>query len=183
MSEKTEQSTPSAHHVSYRRIEPSDDQQVRDLYELVQVDHATGTGNQAILAYVRSHVAEVFASDFAEPYHYYNLPGQAFWVAEAAGSLVGMAGVEHWPGDSQVARLRHVMVHPMWRRRRIASTILGLTESWCAEHGYMAIRLTTTEANDVAIGIYLQRGYVETDRTPGQATMTYTMEKTLRRAP
>ena len=174
---------PGTAPITFRRIEPRDDQPVRDLYQLVQVDHATSTRNPAILDYVRSHVSEVFATDFAEPHAYYNLPGHAFWVAESAGKLVGMAGIEKWPGEAGVARLRHVMVHPSWRRFGIATTILGSAESWCAENGYTSVRLATTDANDVAVAIYLRRGYAEIDRKRGQAAMTITMEKILHRSP
>jgi GNAT superfamily N-acetyltransferase len=147
---------------------------------LVQVTFAVATGDDAVVSFVRSHVAEVFDSDLADPWAHYSRPGHAYWVAEANAGLVGMAGVEQWPGVSGTARLRHVMVDPSWQRRGIASTILEMAERWCVDAGYDSLRLTTTDLNAVALGIYRSRGYREIGRDAGQVAISLTMDKDLR---
>jgi len=165
--------------IKFRSMEPGDGPDIRALYDLVQTAFARESGDEAVIAFVRSHIAEVFASDLADPWGHYSMPGHSYWLAEVNEELVGMAGVERWPGVPGVARLRHVMVDPAWQRNGIASTILGAAETWCAEHGYNALRLATTHLNVVALGIYRGRGYAEVGREPGRVATTFVMEKHL----
>jgi ribosomal protein S18 acetylase RimI-like enzyme len=78
-------------------------------------------------------------------------------VDRASRELVGLIlGSRVSP---QSGHITQVCVHPRYRRRGLARTLLSLASYWFTRQGASEISLTVTEANSDAIDLYLAEGY------------------------
>ena len=111
--------------------------------------------------------------------------GEAFWVAEEGGVVVGMAGIER---HHDAAELRRMAVAPTHRRRGLARQLLETAETFARRAGYAKIVLSTSELQAPAMRLYESSAYrlVRTEvadtpshKTPGAGLKRYFFEKLL----
>jgi len=102
-------------------------------------------------------VAPKYEDDLHHIEDKYLTPGSSFWVAEADGTLVGMAAIQRI--DAQTGRLRRMRVTAAHRRRGIAQRLLETAERFCREQGYRRLILDTTEQQTAAHRLYERAGF------------------------
>jgi GNAT superfamily N-acetyltransferase len=117
---------------------------------------------------VRSLAAEI--DRIAE---YYGGARSGFWVAEQAGEIVGMFGLE--PAGDDALELRRMYVNPASRRRGIARRMLAAAEHEARQRGAVRLELSTSELQQEALALYRGAGYVlireEAVREPSNKTL------------
>ena len=91
------------------------------------------------------------------PEYYQQVSGSGFWVADLAGAVVGMAGIERLTGAE--AEVRRMYVDAGHRRRGIGVRLLSHIVDFCIEDGYQRILLSTSELQDAALALYRAQGY------------------------
>ncbi len=91
------------------------------------------------------------------PKVYQQVPGSGFWVADLAGVVVGMAGIERL--NEVEAEVRRMYVQSGYRRRGIGIRILSHIEDFCVEERYQRILLSTSELQEAALALYRAQGY------------------------
>ncbi len=87
--------------------------------------------------------------------------GQAGWVAEHDGSVIGFVSVsagDHWCGEKD-AWIGELMVDERYERRGIARSLIAKAEEWGTQRGLTHIRLSTGAANHGARALYDRLGY------------------------
>lgn len=141
------------------RIRRSDIEAVRALYRATYDPQALGfTAAESALA--NQYVAESLATDMSDPYvHYTRTPKSAFFVIESSGSIVGMCGIDVWPGDYSTAELKRVGVHPQYRRQGLGRRLVERAERWSFAQDFRAMRLYTLDAFEAAIRLYESLGF------------------------
>ncbi len=88
-------------------------------------------------------------------------PDAATWVAEEEGQLAGFAIVEFTAAASlPSAYIQTIEVAPNFRKRGIASELLGHVEDSARDAGARAIWLHVAEGNAAAIHLYESEGYM-----------------------
>jgi GNAT superfamily N-acetyltransferase len=90
---------------------------------------------------------------------YYAEKGGGFWVAELAGRVVGMFGLE--PSERDGMELRRMYVDPDCRRRGIAGAMLRYAEDRCRDMSFSRLDLSTSEVQPEALAFYRAQGYVQ----------------------
>ena len=88
---------------------------------------------------------------------YYEEHGGGFFVAERAGVLVGMYGLER--SDAQSAELRRMYVAPGARRTGIGRALLMDAEMQCRTNGFKVLVLSTSELQKEALALYRSSGF------------------------
>ena len=136
-----------------RPYREADQPAVIGLFRQFMAELAPPQAKQSFDAYVALAVREEL-SRIAD--YYLAKPGQGFWVAELGG-VVGMVGIER--RSSREAELRRMAVETSHRRRGIGRELLRVAEDFCAESGYEAIVLSTSELQVAAMRLYEAGGY------------------------
>ena len=117
---------------------------------------------------------------------YYAERGGSFWVAEDAGTLLGMYGLERCEENS--AELRRMYVSPEARRRGVARAMLAHAERLCRSAGVDRLTLSTAEVQTSALALYRASGFelireevasVPTNKTVGSGLRRFHFEKRL----
>ncbi len=117
---------------------------------------------------------------------YYAGRGGSFWVAEEAGTLVGMYGLERL--DARSAELRRMYVAPEARRRGVARALLAHAEHLCRRAGLDRLWLSTSEVQTSALALYRAAGFqlireevatAPTNKTVGSGLRRFHFEKRL----
>jgi putative acetyltransferase len=88
---------------------------------------------------------------------YQHVSGSGFWVADLAGVVVGMAGIEHL--NEMEGEVRRMYVDSGHRRRGIGIRLLSHIEDFCVEENYQRILLSTSELQEAALALYRVQGY------------------------
>jgi GNAT superfamily N-acetyltransferase len=83
--------------------------------------------------------------------------GNAFWVVEADGQIIGMFGIER-RGDESM-ELRRMYLDRRHRGRGIAQRMLACAETRARELGFSKLVLCTAEVQNAAIAFYRKSGY------------------------
>ncbi|MBC8339931.1 MAG: GNAT family N-acetyltransferase [Alphaproteobacteria bacterium] len=137
-----------------RPYRPDDQDRVESIF-IEWNRHIAGPDNtDAIEVYIRRVLDEEIRHI---PEYYQKEPGNGFWVADLAGEVVGMAGIERLNDDE--AEVRRMYVNSGHRRRGIGVRLLSHVEDFCAEEGYARILLSTSEMQEAALGLYQAQGY------------------------
>ncbi len=87
--------------------------------------------------------------------------GQAGWVAEHDGSIIGFVSVsteDHWCGEKD-AWVGELMVDERFESKGVARLLIAKAEEWATHRGLGHIRLTTGAANHGARAFYERLGY------------------------
>ena len=117
--------------------------------------HIAGPDNTAAFdTYIRRALDEEI---LRIPEFYQQVSGSGFWVADLAGTVVGMAGIERLNDDE--AEVRRMYVDADYRRRGIGVRLLSHLEDFCVEEGYRRILLSTSEIQEAALALYQAQGY------------------------
>jgi len=131
-------------------------------YEPIDHDRVWGLHREGV-ADTRSNYPGVdtkYEEDLRNIERTYLAPGSHFWVAEVDRRLVGMVAIQHV--DRETGRLRRMRVTGAWRRKRVATDLLEITEEFCREMGYKRIILDTTQDQTAAHALYEKNGFVRT---------------------
>lgn len=87
-----------------------------------------------------------------------NNPLAAFFTAELDGRPVGYAGMIAVVDEGYIA---NIAVHPDYRRRGIATALLGRLSSFALEKGLAMLTLEVRQSNKAAIKIYENFGFAQ----------------------
>ena len=100
--------------------------------------------------------------DFHEGSNTSSEPGESLWVVLKGSQAIAVGGINIDPyyDDSSLGRIRHVYVHPNFRRRRVATELLRLIEDSGARY-FDSFQLFT--ANPVASRFYEALGYARVE--------------------
>jgi putative acetyltransferase len=110
---------------------------------------------------------------------YQNVSGSGFWVADLAGTVVGMAGIERL--NTLEAEVRRMYVDAGHRRRGIGIRLLSHIEDFCIEMNYQRILLSTSELQEAALGLYRAQGYILVREEVSKAQTMRTIRGGIRR--
>ena len=142
-----------ARNVRIRQFRPEDAADACRLFAEGQRQFAAGIEQE-----LESYISESLQDDLADvPLHYLSGPGSNFWVAEADGKLIGMAGLQGRSAD--VAQLRRLSVDIHWRRQGIGRKLLDRAQSFAIRHGYTRLCLSTITRLKPAIALYEDSGF------------------------
>lgn len=86
-------------------------------------------------------------------------PDVVYFVAVVDGKIVGVAMCGVW-GDSGLASLKWICVHPSYQRRGIGSLLMERIIDFCKRRGCHKITLYTMPVLRPAINFYLKFGFV-----------------------
>ncbi len=139
--------------VTIRSYRETDRESVRSLFASSLMDFSEGF-EEGMKAYIRHSLSDDLADISAQ---YVRPARSGFWIAEAAGSLKGMVGIQQ--KTEEAAELRRMSVSSDSRRRGIGRKLLETTESFCRDQGYRRIFLTTVTPLQPAIRMYREYGF------------------------
>lgn len=152
--------------VTIRAYKPRDDAAVWNLHR---------EGMETTPEYLE--VAPKYEDDLHHIEDVYLTPGSNFWVAEADGTLVGMAAIQRV--DAATGRVRRTRVTAACRRQGIARQLLNTPERFCREQGYRRVILDTTEQQTAAHRLYERAGFVRIGERSLGAFRIFDYEKIL----
>jgi putative acetyltransferase len=133
-----------------------------------------------------AYIAQSLQEEIDRICAYYAERDGSFWIAEEAGMLLGIYGLERV--DRRSAELRRMYVALEMRRRGIARAMLGHAERRCRECGFHTLTLSTSELQTAAIALYHASGFrlvreevasTRTNKTVGAGLRRFHFEKTL----
>ena len=104
-----------------------------------------------------AYIARSLAEEIDRVAEYYGERKGGFWVAESAGTVVGMFGLE--PDGHSAMELRRMYVAPDARRRGVARQMLLFAEDECRRRGLQSLTLSTSELQGEALALYRAAGY------------------------
>ena len=139
--------------VSIRPFRAADREAVRDLFIRVNRSIAPPSLKEKFEIYIARSLAE----EIDRVADYYGERNGGFWVAESAGAIVGMFGLE--PDGPRAMELRRMYVAPDARRRGIARMMLGYAEDECRRRNRPTMDLSTSELQADALSFYRSAGY------------------------
>ena len=113
-------------------------------------------------------------ADLVAPATAFERQGGRFWVAEAAGRIIGSIGYGLKDGGESV-ELKKLYVNREFRRRRLAGRLYALVHGAAADHGAKAIELWSDTRFLEAHAFYLSKGFEKLPETrflndPSQTT-------------
>nr|WP_255772528.1 GNAT family N-acetyltransferase [Methanothermobacter sp. K4] len=119
--------------------------------------------------------------------HYLNPPGNTFISASLGGKVIGTLGLRAYDREFEdlnydpetTAGLWRVFVHEDYRRRGVASLLVGIAEAHAARMGYQMMYLHTHKHLRGALEFWLSMGYRVVLDT-GNELSTVHMEKTIK---
>jgi putative acetyltransferase len=139
--------------ITVRPFHAADRDAVRDLFIRVNRSLAPAPLKEKFEAYIARSLAE----EIDRVAEYYGERNGGFWVAESAGTVVGMFGLE--PDGPDAMELRRMYVAPEARRRGIARQMLAFAEDECRRRGLQSLTLSTSELQGEALALYRAAGY------------------------
>jgi GNAT superfamily N-acetyltransferase len=142
----------SARPVLIRQYRDTDKDEVRRLFIRINRQLAPEGMREAFEDYIEQSLREEIERIPA----YYGERCGSFWIAEEAGALVGMYGLERIGPAS--AELRRMYVAPEAQRRGIARAMLDHAEHTCREAGLETLILSTSELQ-AALALYRASGF------------------------
>jgi putative acetyltransferase len=139
--------------VLIRGYEDRDREAVRALFIRVNRELAPAAMREAFEQYIEQSLQE----EIDRIPDYYTEHGGSFRVAERAGALVGMYGLER--AEAQSAELRRMYVAPEARRSGIGRALLEDAEEQCRADGFEVLILSTSELQKEALALYRSSGF------------------------
>ncbi|MBO19799.1 MAG: hypothetical protein CL732_04575 [Chloroflexi bacterium] len=137
-----------------RTFRPGDLTQVRDLFASGLMEFAGDVSDQ-----VQRYVDHSLRDDMADiPGHYLSGLRSNFWVADSAGEVVGIVGIQPRERPDE-AELRRMSVSPTVRRQGLGQRLLETTEEFCRGNGYRRICLSSVNILQPALAMYQKYGY------------------------
>jgi GNAT superfamily N-acetyltransferase len=139
--------------MNIRAFQPKDAPAVRALFIRINRLLAPAEMKEAIEGYIARSLSE----EIDRITEYYSERNGGFWVADEAGRIVGMFGLEQSGGDAM--ELRRMYVDPDMRRRGIARQMLAFAEQQCRQRKRFRMELSTSELQAEALALYRSAGY------------------------
>lgn len=94
----------------------------------------------------------------------YGALGEAFFVAEDEGHVVGTIGVKR--EDERTALIRRIFVGPAFRKKKVGLQLLNRAIEFCQEVGYQELIFKTTSRMIHAIDLFRKRGFQPRAKIP-----------------
>lgn len=163
------------HPLAIRHYENKDHEQVRNLF--VTVNRLLAPPH--MVALFETYIKQSLAEEIDCIADYYETRGGQFWVAEAAGKIVGMLGLE--PFGDHDRELRRMYVDPQARRKGYARQMLEFAEHQSADDGAWHLYLSTSELQDAALAFYRNAGYQQLREEVSEAATNKTIGGGIRR--
>jgi len=92
---------------------------------------------------------------------YFDSDRHHFWVAEIAGKIAGMIGVN--ADDEHTAEIRRLRVEPSFANPgEIAARLISTAVEHCRVHSYLKVRLDTSFEKDAAVDLFDRVGFQHT---------------------
>ncbi len=121
--------------------------------------------HDALVALIQAYVAwldmdmsfQNFDDEMAQFDSIYSLPHGMFWVAQAAGILVGCVAFKHL--DERTAEVKRLYVQPAFRGQRLGDQLMQLLVEKTRQLGYQRLVLDTVPKTVAAQAIYLRMGF------------------------
>ncbi len=88
--------------------------------------------------------------------------GDAIWIVEKEGKVMGSVAVVHCPGNT--AQLRWLILHPDLRGQGIGRKLISEVIRFCKEQRFEAIFLWTIDFLKAALDLYVSAGFKRTER-------------------
>ncbi len=89
------------------------------------------------------------------------------WLVRSGGAPAGYLVLTYWFSlefHGRSAFLDELYVRPAFRRKKIATALLGMLEEFCRREGIGTLRLEVTRQNAAAIALYSNNGFRQHDR-------------------
>jgi len=115
--------------------------------------------NQIMSAEFSEDLAAYPTDDVANIETAYGKVGDAFFIAENGGHIVGTVAIKK--EDPRVALLRRLFVDPNYRHRQIGLKLMERAIQFCQEVGYQELIFKTTSRMRGAIQLCQKRGFVQ----------------------
>jgi GNAT superfamily N-acetyltransferase len=128
----------------------------------IQIRVAVTSDAAVLVKLTRQLGYEVDAQGVAERLtHLLSVPGQAVFVAEAGGNLIGWAHVFiAWQIESDCfAEIGGLVVDEHWRNKGVGGLLMHQTEAWSRENGMSLVRLRSNITRETAHRFYSNLGY------------------------
>ncbi|XP_004398815.1 PREDICTED: probable N-acetyltransferase 8B [Odobenus rosmarus divergens] len=109
---------------------------------------------------LRTDVSDISKSYLSEP-------GSCFWVVEAEGQVVGIAGVlpiKERPLPKEQWQLFHLCVASAHRRQGIAKALVRTVLQFARNQGYRQVVLNTSVLQHSALALYQRMGFQKTNQ-------------------
>ena len=116
-------------------------------------------------------------ADWSDLEAHYLKTGGAFWVVvDAAGAIVGSAGLQ--PESGGDCELRKMYLAPAVRGRGLGRRLLELAVARAGELGFRRVTLGTASVLQPAIRLYERAGFepIPCDHFPGRCDAAYALE-------
>jgi putative acetyltransferase len=136
--------------VVIRSYQAADYQAVRTLIESV----LTEFGFTFALGGLQQDLNEISAR--------YGTQRAGFWIAEAAGTLVGTVAIR--PKAERTCELKRLYLAPQWRGQGLGQTLYAHAESFARQAGYERIWLDSSRRFGSAHRLYERNGFVLLER-------------------
>lgn len=96
--------------------------------------------------------------DFREGSNTFSKPGEGLWVVRESGRAIAVGGINIDPyyDDSSLGRIRHLYVHPQFRRSGVGTDLMKLIEDSGTQY-FESFQLFTT--HPIASRFYEALGY------------------------
>lgn len=132
---------------------------------MVKIRRVEGTDSEAVKELILKIMDEEFHEDKAafstadidRLAEAYGGLGEAFFVAENSGHIVGTVGVKR--EDDRNAFLRRIFVAPAYRKKRIGSELIKRAIDFCHEVGYQELIFKTTSHMKGACELVQNHGF------------------------
>lgn len=138
--------------VQIRRFQPRDGEAVKKL--ITQIMDGEFQGEKSAFS----------LDDLESLEDSYGNPGEAFFVAEDKGQIVGTAGVKR--ENDRVALVRRIFVVPEYRNKQIGFRLLNHAIEFCREVGYRELVFKTTSRMAAAIEFVKKQGFESRAKIP-----------------
>ena len=133
---------------------PADQDRVTEIFIDWNRYLATPETNDAFEVYIQRSINEEIGRI---PEYYQSDLMSGFWVADTAGDVAGMVGIERVADDE--AEVRRMYVDTPYRRLGIGGRLLAHAEEFCGQAGYARIVLSTSALQEAAKALYEAKGY------------------------
>ncbi len=151
--------------ISIRQIQPSDNEQVRQLIDEIMRDEFGAVQG----AYARH--------DLDNPSAYYSGAKDIFLVAEKDGRIIGTVAIKEDSPDT--ALLRRVFVRKDCRGRGYGDMLMRKAMEFCFDRHYQNVNFRGTDQMQQALKLCLKQGFHEEDVVATDAFKMFVLTKKL----
>ncbi len=108
-------------------------------------------------------------------------PGNAIWHLDQGGSIVGSVAIDGEDLGTGIAHLRWFIIDDVVRGGGFGEILLGRALTFCDNHGFERVHLSTFKGLDAARRLYERHGFVLTSECQGDQWGKAVLEQTFDR--